>query len=162
MAIGPNKIVTLNFIMKDDKGNIIESTENAEPFYFLSGNNQILPKLEEAVDEMPIGGKKNIVIGYSNAYGEYSQKAIRLAKRTDFPENARIEIGRDYEVNSKDGKHMSFTITKIEGDNITIDFNHPLAGKNLEFEIELLDIRDPLPEELEHGHAHGSGGHHHD
>ena len=57
---------------------------------------------------------------------------------------------------------MSFTIKKIEGDNITIDFNHPLAGKNLEFDLELIDIRDASPEELEHGHAHGADGHHHD
>jgi FKBP-type peptidyl-prolyl cis-trans isomerase SlyD len=161
MAIGPNKVVTLNFTLKDEEGNVIESTENAEPFHFLSGNNQILPKLEEAVDGMPVGSKKNVVIGCPDAYGEYNEKAIRLAKRADFPQDARIEIGRDYQVNTKDGKYMSFTITKIEGDNITIDFNHPLAGKNLEFDLELVDVRDASPDEIEHGHAHGPGGHHH-
>ena len=161
MAIGPNKVVGLNFTLKDGDGNVIESTENAEPFYFLSGNNQILPKLEEAVDEMIIGSKKNVVIGCTDAYGEYSEKAIRLAKRTDFPEGTRIEIGKGYEINTKDGKHMSFVITKIEGDNITIDFNHPLAGKNLEFDLELVDVRDASEDEIDHGHVHGSGEHNH-
>jgi len=161
MAIGPNKVVTINFTLKDDKGNVIESTVNAEPFYFLSGNDQVLPKLEEAVDGMLIGGKKNVAIGYSDAYGEYSKKAVRLAKRTDFPKEAHVEVGKDFVTSSKDGKHTSFTITKIEGDNITIDFNHPLAGKNLEFDLELIDVRDASPEELEHGHVHSPGSHHH-
>ena len=161
MAIGPNKVITVNFTLKDEKGNVIESTESAEPFYFISGNNHVLPKLEEAIDDMIIGSKKNVVIDSPNAYGKYDEKAVQQVKRFDFPQEAQIEVGKDFVANSKDGKHTSFTITKIEGDNITIDFNHPLAGKDLEFELELVDVRDALPEELEHGHVHGPGSHHH-
>jgi FKBP-type peptidyl-prolyl cis-trans isomerase SlyD len=161
MAIGTNKVVTLNFTLKDEEGNVIESTENAEPFQFISGNNQILPKLEEEVDRMLIGTKKKININPADAYGEYNQQAVQKIDKKEFPENMKLEEGMRFVANSPEGKEMPFIINSIDENEITVDFNHPLAGKNLNFNVELLDVRDATPEELSHGHVHGSGGHHH-
>ncbi len=161
MGIESNKVVTINFTLKDGEGNVIESTENMEPFSYISGNNQILPKLEDAVNQMLIGAKKDVLINAADGYGEYSEAAIQQIDKKEFPENIKLEEGMRLIANSPDGKQMPFIINKIEENEITVDFNHPLAGKNLEFNVELVDIRNATPEELTHGHVHGPDGHHH-
>ncbi len=161
MALDANKIVTINFILKDEDGNVLESTENMEPFSFISGNNQILPKLEEAVNQMLIGTKRDVKVQAAEGYGEYNESAIQQVDKNEFPEDVKLEEGMRMIANSPDGKQMPFIVNKIEEKEVTIDFNHPLAGKNLEFNVELVDVRDATPEELAHGHVHGAGGHHH-
>jgi FKBP-type peptidyl-prolyl cis-trans isomerase SlyD len=161
MAIGANKVVTLNYQLSDDKGNIIQTTINGGPFVYLSGNNQILPKLEEAIDGMIIGGKKNIGLNSTEAYGDYDEKAVQHVKRQEFPEDANLEEGMEFMAQTPDGKPVPFVIKEVKDEDITIDFNHPLAGKNLNFDVELIDVRDATKEELAHGHVHGAGGHHH-
>jgi FKBP-type peptidyl-prolyl cis-trans isomerase SlyD len=157
MPIDANKVVTINFTLKDDAGNLIESTENMEPFSYLSGNNQILPKLEEAVNQMLIGAKRDIKIEAVDGYGEYNESAIQQIDKKEFPEEMKLEEGMHLIANSPDGKRMPFIINKIGETEITVDFNHPLAGKNLEFNVELIDVRNATPEELSHGHVHGAG-----
>ncbi len=161
MPLQPNKVVSLNFTLKDNEGNVIEKTSNEQPFTFLSGNQQILPKLEENVESMIIGGKKNIVLSPEEAYGEYQESAVQSVKKTEFPEDTELAEGMSFVAGTPDGKQMPFTVKNIEGEDVTIDFNHPLAGKTLEFDIELLDIRDATPEEVSHGHVHGQNGHQH-
>lgn len=161
MPFESNKVITVNFTLKDEEGNILDTTNNDKPFSYISGNNQIIPKLEDAIDQMIIGSKKNIKLDAEDAYGKYKEDAVQKIDRKEFPENAEIEIGMRYFANTPDGKQVSFTINEINEDEVTVDFNHPLAGKNLEFDVELLDKRDATPEELAHGHAHGPNGHEH-
>lgn len=161
MAIGANKVVTLNYKLSDDQGNLIQITNGNEPFVYLSGNNQVLPKLEEAVDVMIIGSKKNILIDSSDAYGDYDEKAVQQVKKLEFPQDAKLEAGIEYLAQTPDGKPLPFIIKEVKNDEVTIDFNHPLAGRNLNFDVELIDVRDATEEELQHGHAHSGGGHHH-
>ena len=161
MAIGANKVVTVNYKLSDDQGNLIQTTKENEPFVYLSGNNQILPKLEEAIDAMLIGGKKNIELDSSDAYGDYDEKAIQQVKKNAFPEGANLEPGMEYMAQSPEGHPVPFVIKDVKDDDITIDFNHPLAGRNLSFDVELVDVRDATVEELQHGHVHGAGGHSH-
>jgi FKBP-type peptidyl-prolyl cis-trans isomerase SlyD len=160
MAIGANKVVTLNYKLTDDQGNVLQTT-NEEPFIYLSGNNQILPKLEEQIDTMLIGGKKNIELSSSDAYGDYDEKAVQQVKKEEFPEGSNLQEGMQYMAHTPDGQPIPFVIKEVKDEDITIDFNHPLAGKNLKFDVELVDVRDATTEELEHGHAHGGDGHHH-
>lgn len=161
MSIGANKVVSVNYILSDDEGNLIQRTNVDEPFVYLSGNNQILPRLEQAIDSMIIGGKKNIELKSSDAYGDYDDNAVQHVKRQEFPEGTNLEEGMEFMANSPDGNPIPFVIKEVSDDDITIDFNHPLAGKNLNFDIELIDVRDATKEELEHGHVHSAGGHHH-
>lgn len=161
MALMTNKVITINYTLKDKEGNLLDSTDNGGPFSFITGNMQVLPGLEEALVSMIIGSKKNIKLAAADAYGEYDENAIQKVNRSLFPEEAELETGMTYFAHSPEGQHIQFVITKIENEDITVNFNHPLAGKNLEFDVELLDVRDATPEEISHGHVHGPGGHHH-
>lgn len=134
---------------------------NDGPYTFLTGSNQVLPGLEVALGGMIIGSKKNIKLLAADAYGEYDDGAVQTVKRDLLPEEAKLEIGVTYYAHSPEGKHLQFVITEIENDDVTVNFNHPLAGKDLEFDIELLDVRDATPEEISHSHVHGPGEHHH-
>lgn len=161
MSLEQNKVVTFSYTLKDDEGNILDAASNAAPFSFLSGNGQILPKLEEAITGMLLGTKKSIKISAADAYGEYNEKAVQQVDRANFPDDAELLPGMQFIANSPDGHHMPFIISEVNDNNVTIDFNHPLAGKNLEFDVELLDIRDATAEEIAHGHIHGPGSHNH-
>jgi FKBP-type peptidyl-prolyl cis-trans isomerase SlyD len=161
MSLEMPKVITFNYTLKDESGNILDSTGNNQPLSFLKGSNQVLPRLEEALDEMIIGSKKNVKIPAKEAYGEYSDNAIQTLRKEQFPDGANLNIGISYVANSPDGKQMPFVITDVKENDVTVDFNHPLAGKDLEFDVELVDKRDATPEEVQHGHVHGPGGHHH-
>ena len=161
MAIAQNKVVTMNFTLTDDHGNVLDSTDNGGPFSFITGGNMVLPKLEEAVNGMLIGTKKSLKLNAADGYGNYNEDAIQVVGKENFPEDFVLEIGMEYIASNPDGVQMPFTITKVDGEEITIDFNHPLAGINLNFDIELIDVRDATTDELNHGHVHGAGGHHH-
>jgi FKBP-type peptidyl-prolyl cis-trans isomerase SlyD len=161
MALQGKKVVTFNYTLKDENGEMLDSTEKGGPYSFVTGNKQVLPGLEVALSSMIIGSKKNIKLAAADAYGEYDEGAVQKVKRDLFPEEAELEIGTSYFAHSPEGQHLQFIITEIADDVITANFNHPLAGKNLEFDVELLDVRDATPEEIAHGHVHGPGGHHH-
>ena len=161
MALQEKKVIIFNYTLKDENGEMLDSTEKGGPFSFVTGNQQVLPGLEDALSRMIIGSKKNIKLAAADAYGEYDEGAVQKVKRNLFPEEAELEIGTSYFAHSPEGQHLQFIITEIEDDVITANFNHPLAGKDLEFDVELLDIRDATPEEISHGHVHGPGGHHH-
>ncbi|MCJ7552313.1 MAG: peptidylprolyl isomerase [Ignavibacteriaceae bacterium] len=161
MPLAQNKAITFNYTLKDDEGNILDTTKGSSPFSFLSGNGQILPKLEDEMSGMLLGSKKNVKIDAADAYGEYNEEAVQKVERTNFPKDVDLQPGMQFVTNSPDGHQMPFIISEIKEDDVTIDFNHPLAGKNLEFDVELLDIRDATTEEIAHGHIHGQGGHHH-
>ena len=160
MAIGQNKVVTMNYTLKDGQGNVVQTTDNKEPFQFMSGNKQILPKLEEEIDAMIIGSKKNVKIPAKEAYGEYSEQAVQQVKKENFPANVKLKTGMEFMANSPEGHQMPFVIKEIKNEEVTVDFNHPLAGMDLEFDVELVDVRDATLEEMQHGHVHGPNGNH--
>jgi FKBP-type peptidyl-prolyl cis-trans isomerase SlyD len=160
MALKPNQVVSVYFTVKDELDEIVDETTIGNPFTFLSGKNQILPALEEEIGNMIIGSKKNIVLKPSDAYGEYIPEAIQVVTRSEFPEEMEIEEGLNFVANTPEGNQLPFIITEVDGDNITIDFNHPLAGETLTFDVELIDIRQATNEEMLHGHVHdGHNGH---
>jgi FKBP-type peptidyl-prolyl cis-trans isomerase SlyD len=161
MPIKQNQVVTINFTLKDETGEIIDSTQGNNPFSFISGNNQILPKLEESISIMLIGSKTNVKLNPVDAYGEYKEEAVQTVDRSEFPQDVELEEGMSFMAHTPEGKQVPLTIAGVEGDKVTVDFNHPLAGRALEFDVELLNIRDATLEELQHGHVHGPDGHHH-
>ncbi|RPI71393.1 MAG: peptidylprolyl isomerase [Ignavibacteriales bacterium] len=161
MAIGQNKVVSMNYTLKDKEGNVIQTTDKREPFQYLSGNQQILPNLEKEIDNMIIGSKKNVKIPAKDAYGEYNEQAVQQIDKKTFPDDIELQVGMEFVANSPEGQQMPFVVTDIKEQEVTVDFNHPLAGRDLEFDVELLDVRDATLEEMKHGHAHGPNGHHH-
>lgn len=161
MTHGAEKVIKFSYTLKDEQGNILDSTEKSGALSFITGSGQIIPKLEDELKVMLIGSKKNILIAAEEAYGEYEPEAIQTVKRTEFPDDMNLEVGQSYYANTPDGGQMPFLIKEIIDGEIIIDFNHPLAGVNLNFDVQLIDVRDATQEEISHGHTHGTDGHHH-
>ncbi|GIK21328.1 MAG: peptidylprolyl isomerase [Ignavibacteriota bacterium] len=161
MPIEVNKVVTLNFTLTDDTGNVLDSTNQGGPFSYITGRGMVLPKLEEAISIMMIGTKKQLRLDAADAYGNYNEQIVQVVGKENFPKDFVLEVGMEYMASNPEGVQMPFTIIEVNDDEITIDFNHPFAGINLNFDLELLDVRDATAEELAHGHVHGPGGHHH-
>ncbi len=161
MPLKPDQVVTIAYNLTDESGALIDSATHDHPFAFLSGQGQILPKLEEKIGTMLIGGKNKVTLEPADGYGEYQEAAIQSVPKKEFPADTEIKEGMSFVANSPDGHQMPFVIKEIAEEEVKVDFNHPLAGRTLNFDLELLDIRDATQEEKSHGHVHGAGGHNH-
>lgn len=151
MSLKPDQVVTINVTIKDNEGQLIDSTEKDKPLSFLSGRNQIFPKVEDKLGEMIIGSKKTVKLQPDDAFGNYSEDAIQQVKKTNFSEENPPQEGQSYLANTPEGKQLPFVVKKVEEEDVTVDFNHPLAGKELTVEMELLNVRDATQEELSQG-----------
>ncbi len=162
MNITAGKVITINYILKDDEGKLIDKSEDAS-FAYLHGHNNIIPGLETALDEKSKGDSFSLVLEPKDAYGEYNPEITQVIQREAFGDN-EIEVGMQFHAQNDGGQPVLITISAIEGDNITIDGNPPLAGVTLHYDIEVMDVRDATEEELSHGHVHAHGdscGHDH-
>lgn len=148
-----NLVVELDYtlIIEDE---IMESTEEGEPISFIQGIGQIIPGLEDALYGMKVGDKKTITIQPDQAYGEYDPDSIEVVDKDEFSEEIPLDVGTFLDLRDDEGEVLSAQIIEADDDTVTLDFNHPLAGKVLTFEITVADIRPATPEELDHGHVH--------
>ena len=152
-TVKDNLVVTLDYkLIVDDE--IMENTEEGEPILFIQGIGQIIPGLENAVYGMKVGDQKTVVIPPEEAYGEYDPESTQEAKKDEFSEEVPLDVGTFLDLEDDEGDILSAQIVAEEEDTVTLDFNHPLAGKTLTFEITLTDLRPASEEELEHGHVH--------
>ena len=152
-TVQDNLVVTLDYklIVEDE---MLESTEDGEPILFIQGIGQIIPGLENALYGMEVGDQKTVVIQPENAYGEYDPESLQDAKKEEFSEEVPLDVGTFLDLEDDEGDILSAQIIAAEEDTVTLDFNHPLAGKTLTFEITVTDLRPASKEELEHGHVH--------
>lgn len=158
--IKDGKVVELSYVLKNDQGEELDSATSASPLAYLHGHGQIIPGLEEALEGLKVGDSKQVTIPPKDAYGEFNPDLRMKIERKHFPQNAKIEAGMQF-VADMGGGHVPFTVHKVEDEFVFVDGNHPLAGQTLHFNVEVVSLRDATAEELEHGHAHGPGGHHH-
>ncbi len=162
LKIKEGVVVTLDYILRLDDGEIIDSSESDEPLEYLHGYGQIIPGLEKALVGLTVGDSKKVVVPPAEAYGEVDLDAFEIVPRSMFPDDFELEEGlslslRDAETNEL----MDASIAEIRENEVMLDFNHPLAGETLYFEISIPALRSATEEELSHGHAHGPEGHHH-
>lgn len=158
VPIPNDQVVTVHYTLTDGDGNLLDTTYDEDPLEFISGGEQILAKLESEILAMPMKSKKKIMLRPDEAYGDYDAEDIQVVKRNELPDDIELEVGAELlaEVDEdEEAEEVSCFISKIDGDRITLDFNHPLAGKTLYFDVELIDVRPATAEELEHGHVHG-------
>ncbi len=160
MQITENRVITLNYILKDDEGNIIDSAEDGS-FAYLHGAANIIPGLEHALLGKSAGDELSIAIEPNQGYGERNEDMAQVVPRDMFDTDEEIEVGMQFHAESPDGQPLSVTVTDISDSEVTVDGNHPLAGVNLNFEVTVLEIREATEEEQEHGHVHSVGGHQH-
>lgn len=161
MQIAKDKVVLINYILKNDDGEVIDSSEGSDPLAYLHGAENIIPGLENALLGKVTGDALSVTIPAEEAYGLMDESKIQTVPKDMFEDAGEVLVGSQYHAAGPDGGHITITVTEISDDTVTIDANHPLAGENLSFDVTVMEIRDPSPEELEHGHVHGAGGHQH-
>jgi len=161
MRVEKNKVVSIHYKLTDPRGQVLDSSQGREPMAYLHGVGQIIPGLEKALDGRQVGEKLTVTVEPAEAYGAHDEQMVRTVMRSKFGRDARIEVGMQFQAQSPGGGQGVVRVVGVEGDVITVDGNHPLAGVPLTFEVSIEAVRDATQEELEHGHAHGPDGHHH-
>jgi len=161
MKVSKDKVVLMHYTLKNDKGEVIDSSEGAEPLAFLQGHGNIIPGLEKALEGCKLGDKKEVSIEPEEAYGPLMKDAIQEIPRSALKGIEEVTMGMQLQSQDQDGNPFVVTVVKIEDDKITVDANHPLAGETLHFSVSIEEIRDANKEELSHGHVHAPGGHSH-
>lgn len=159
--ISANHVVGIHYTLRDDNKEVLDSSEGQEPLLYLHGHSQIVPGLENALAGKKLGDKLSVSISPQDGYGEYDPKLTSVADRKQFPNQAQLEVGALFEFSNAQGHPVVVRVTALEGESVTVDANHPLAGQNLHFDVEIVSLRAATESELEHGHAHGGDGHHH-
>lgn len=170
MQISKNKVVSVsyNLTANKDKGpeELIEQTTADRPFAFLFGYDGVLPDFESNLASKQKGDKFDFKVAAKNGYGAFEQDYLVKVDKTAFMvdgkfDDERVIVGEDIEMNDAEGNQLVGRVLEITGSHVEMDFNHPLAGYDLHFIGEVLDVREASEEELAHGHVHGPGGHHH-
>jgi FKBP-type peptidyl-prolyl cis-trans isomerase SlyD len=151
-----NQVITFDYVLTAKGGKVIDASVKGKPLIFITGMGQIIPGLETILSEMQPLEKKTVTIEAKEAYGAYNEKLIYKVYRSKLP-NTEIKVGDMFEV-GQGGHFAPVTITVINGDEVTLDGNHPLAGEDLTFAVEIVDKRAATQEELDHGHIHGGAG----
>jgi FKBP-type peptidyl-prolyl cis-trans isomerase SlyD len=160
MAIAQNDVVTIHYTLRDDAEKVIDSSASGEPLAYLHGHGNLIPGLERELAGKNVGDRLKVRIAPAEGYGEYDKALVQQVPRRALKGIASLKVGTRLQTGGDHGHH-TVTVTRIVGDMVTLDGNHPLAGQNLNFEVEITAIRAATAEELAHGHVHGAGGHHH-
>lgn len=160
MKVSDNAVISIDYILKDDNGNIIDQSEKTDPLVYLHGASNIIPGLESALSGKAVGEEISVRVAPEEAYGVRDDAKKQAVPRNMFGDE-EIAVGAQYHAQGPDGQHLTVTVISVSDEEIVVDGNHPLAGMHLNFDVTVVDIRDATKEELEHGHVHGPGGHQH-
>jgi FKBP-type peptidyl-prolyl cis-trans isomerase SlyD len=160
MPIAQNSVVTIHYTLKDDAGEVIDSSREGDPIAYLHGHGNLVPGLERELEGKNTGDKVNVSVAPDQGYGEYDKQLVQQVPRRALQGIPNVKVGMRLQAQTPQGPR-AVVVTRLVGDMVTIDGNHPLAGKNLNFDVEITDVREATEEELSHGHVHGEGGHHH-
>lgn len=160
MIISENCIASIHYTLTDNEGQTIDSSEGQEPLAYLHGAANIVPGLEKALVGKKVGDKLQVAVPADEAYGPRDESMMQEMPTSSFSGVEKIEVGMEFHAETENGLQV-ISVAAVDGDTVTIDGNHPLAGIDLNFDVEVTDIREASAEEQEHGHAHGAGGHDH-
>ena len=159
MTISKNTVVTIDYAVKDAEGKLLESSED-EPLAFIHGMGVLVPGLETAMEGKKKGFELNTTLGPDEAFGRRDEQLVLEVGKDDFEDPDDVVVGLTFQ--AEIGEDIRFcTVTEVEGDRVVVDANHPFADLTLQFELKVKDVREASREELDHGHVHGPGGHHH-
>lgn len=160
MQVAPNAVVSIHYTLTNDAGEKIDTSEGREPLAYLHGKGQIVPGLEKELEGKAAGEKVQARVAPEEGYGEKIDAMVQDIPMDAFQGVESVEPGMQFQAQTENGP-LTVTVTKVEGDTATVDGNHPLAGETLNFDVEIVEVREASAEEIEHGHAHGAGGHQH-
>ena len=168
MKVDVNTVVTLNYSLSDnDTKEHIEATSNDRPMQFLYGVERLLPTIEEEIHGLSAGENTTFSVKCADAYGEHApEKIVPIPLNVFQDENGKIneeviKVGALLPMSDNEGNHLTGRILTIDDKEVQMDFNHPLAGTDLLFDVTILSVREATADEIAHGHTHGEHGHHH-
>jgi FKBP-type peptidyl-prolyl cis-trans isomerase SlyD len=154
MQIAENHVVSMNYTLKDDAGNVLDTSEGKEPLSFLYGKGMIIPGLEKALEGKKKGDTLQVTVQPEDGYGAYNDQAIGEVSKDNFQDGMEPKVGLQVQAQDPNGGVQIFTITEVKDESVVLDGNHPLAGQVLHFDVDVADVREATEEELEHGHVH--------
>lgn len=165
MNIGKNSVVSFHYQVSTEEGELVDRSGPNEPLTYIHGSAQIIPGLEDALAGQAKGAHVEAQVPPEKGYGKYDPQLDLKVPLDAFPENARAKLQPGFhfmaEHPTQNGQDVMFTVHKVEGNDVLVSGNHPLAGKALKFVVDIVDVRVATDEEISHGHVHGPGGHHH-
>ena len=165
MKVEKGSVVSLQYKLHLGDGVVIDASEPGDPMAYIHGESQIVPGLERELEGLEVGASKQVVVAPADGYGERDLQALQKVPLNAFPEGFAPQAGQELVAQGPDGEPMPFVVQGVEkslqGDLVLVDFNHPLAGKTLHFDVEVLAVRKATENEQSHGHPHGPDGHSH-
>ena len=160
MQITKHVVASIDYILKNDAGEVIDASGEGEPMPYVHGVGGLIPGLERELEGRRAGDALEVRIAPEDGYGERDDQLMQQISREALPGDEAIEVGMQFQAQSDAGVHV-VTVVSVDGDQVTLDANHPLAGETLNFEVRVIEVRQATAEEIEHGHVHGPGGHEH-
>ena len=154
------QVIGIHYTMKNDAGEVLESSHGGHPMLYLADSGQVLLTLDEEIQGLAVGETKSVTLAAKDAYGEINPALKMNVKIGQFPAGTEVKTGLQFRASNEPGTPL-FRVINVLGEEVFIDGNHPLAGQTLHFDVEVTEKRDATQEEIDHGHAHGDGGHHH-
>ena len=161
MTIENNKVASIDYTLANDAGETIDTSIGKEPLNYIQGHQNIIPGLEKALEGKSAGDKLTVTVPPEEAYGKSDPASIQTVAKDVFQGVDNIDVGMQFQAQGEGGQPIIVSVTKVDGDQVTIDGNHPLADQILTFDVEIKEVRDATEEELSHGHVHGPDGHQH-
>ena len=160
MTVKKDKVVEMHYTLKNDAGEVIDSSKGQDPMPFIQGHGNIIPGLESALEGMKIGESCDVSVNPEDGYGEHHAEAIQEIPMSALQGNDNLEVGMELQSQDEQGNPFVVHVNSINEDTVTIDANHPLAGETLHFSVSIENVREATKDELEHGHVHsGSCSH---
>ena len=160
MQVANNRVVSIDYTLKDADDQVIDTSEGREPLAYIHGTGQIIPGLEKALEGKGAGEDVSVTITPEEGYGERDDSMVMQIPREQFEGADQIEPGMQFQAETDEGVRI-LTVLEAGDQEVTVDGNHPLAGVTLNFNVNVVEVRDASQEELDHGHVHGPDGHEH-
>jgi len=153
LMIGDKSVVTIHYTLTDDAGEVLDNSRDSDPMVYLHGASNIIPGLEKELTGKTAGATLKVTVSPEEGYGEHSPEAIQKVPRSAFEGVEDIQPGMQFQTEGPQGMQI-IVVAEVSEEEVTVDANHPLAGKTLHFDVSVEGVRDATPEELDHGHAH--------
>lgn len=154
MQIARDTVAAIDYKLTDNEGQVLDTSEGREPLAYLHGAGNLIPGLESALEGQSEGDSLTVTVQPEEAYGERDESLIQQVPMAAFEGVEQVEAGMRFQATDEKGQGRVVTVTEVEGDQVTVDANHPLAGQPLNFEVNVVEVRAATPEEVEHGHVH--------
>ena len=160
MQVAANKVVLIHYTLTNGSGEVLDSSAGGDPLAYIHGGGNLVAGLEEALEGQTAGSRLKVAVAPDKAYGTHDPSLVQTVPKRAFQGITEVKLGMRFTAQTEQGARQ-VVVTRVAGDMVTVDGNHPLAGQSLNFDVEIAEVREATAEELTHGHVHGPGGHHH-